>query len=935
MSLVSFPRTVRAGRPTRTGDTIFRPTMERLEDRSVPANLLTTAANGTDLPDAPVTVLATSEDGNFVLAQSTATNLVPGQIDVPGTNDLFWFDLTSGTRKLVTAFDPTNRSTILPGTKALGAELSSPGNFLNAVLSGDGKTVAFLSGANAQQFNAGLPAATDDGGDDVYSWNSQTGTVTLISKDKNGFALGGFAAVSNPAIDRDGRTVAFVSTVVMYDHYDNKYKAGEDQGVIDPGPFGPNLFSAVDGGTPHPVTYFFSNVNSLTGKQGTFYVPFSDIVVDPLGRYISAEGLSFAVISDNRNSTIFGGTAGTTVGSDVYRFSYAGVGLNPGGTLNFSLITFSTVTDPFFGTITEALGSSGLGTAGNAIISGDRGDVILYSAKMTGGAIVPGYKNQNGGGFDLYRAAFTGGAQTVNGATLDFVSVLITAQAGSTTAGGDGTLDLTPGGFQISPDGRHVLFTSTGSNYVSGLIDTNKSFDVFSRDVQTGTTSAISVTAANPNRTGLGESRFPVQTTDGLIVAYQSTAADLTSIPDTNGTTDVFVRDLVRKTTAAASVVPGHFSTGNDKSFGPVIGGGFQSGQLFFDSDATDLDRAFQPTQGVDQIYSVQTPILVTNLSRTVGYSGGSGGFVAISHLDLDGNLITDNKFQPFPGFTGELRVATGDVNGDGVPDLVVGAGPGGGPAVIVIDGFNGRTLRTFFAYESSFTGGVYVGVADLNGDGFGDVIVGAGEGGGPRVRVFSGANGAQMLDQFAYEAEARTGVRVAGGDFNGDGRADLLVSAGIGGGPRVRVFDGTALPNLSVLADFFAFESGQRGGAYIAAGDYNLDGKADIAVGAGPDGGPRVRVFNAANVVLQDPNQPLTFVDFFADDPDSRNGVRVALRDIDGDQIGDLVTGSGGGLPMIKTYVGGLTSAPQTPLLKQQIIPFDDLSGQFGAWVG
>jgi hypothetical protein len=232
---------------------------------------------------------------------------------------------------------------------------------------------------------------------------------------------------------------------------------------------------------------------------------------------------------------------------------------------------------------------------------------------------------------------------------------------------------------------------------------------------------------------------------------------------------------------------------------------------------------------------------------------------------------------------------------------------------------------------------------------------VGAGEGGAPRVQIYDSATGKKMMDAFAYESGARTGVRVAAGDFNGDGKQDLVVAAGIGGGPRVRVFDGNALPQLFTLVDFFAFESSQRGGAYISVGDFDGDGLADLVTGAGPEGGPRVIVWNSANLSLKDPSARVKFLDFFAFDPNTRNGARAILRNIDGDQFGDVVVGTGGGAPQIRTFVGGVVGGSTgttggsavggpnisvnevqlSPLLKQAVTPFNDITGMNGAWVG
>jgi predicted nucleotidyltransferase len=95
----------------------------------------------------------------------------------------------------------------------------------------------------------------------------------------------------------------------------------------------------------------------------------------------------------------------------------------------------------------------------------------------------------------------------------------------------------------------------------------------------------------------------------------------------------------------------------------------------------------------------------------------------------------------PFPGFEGPVKVASGDFNNDGVADIVAGAGFGGGPAIAILDSQTGEVMQAFFAFDPAFTGGVFVAVQDTNGDGILDIIASAGPGGGPEVRIFNGAN--------------------------------------------------------------------------------------------------------------------------------------------------------------------------------------------------
>jgi cyclophilin family peptidyl-prolyl cis-trans isomerase len=246
----------------------------------------------------------------------------------------------------------------------------------------------------------------------------------------------------------------------------------------------------------------------------------------------------------------------------------------------------------------------------------------------------------------------------------------------------------------------------------------------------------------------------------------------------------------------------------------------------------------------------------------------------------------------PFPTlFTGGVHVASADVNGDGFADIVAAAGPGGGPHVEVFSGQTGKVTLGFYAYDAGFHGGVYVATGDVNGDGVADIVTGPGEGGGPQVKVFSGTDGSLLETFMAYDPAFTGGVRVAVGDVNGDGRADIITAAGPGGGAHVKVFSGK---DGSLLESFLAYDPTFTGGAFVAAGDINGDGKADIITGAGAGGGPHVKVFDGAT------GQDL--LSFFAYDPGFTGGVTVAAGPVGGGSTADIITGAGpGGGPHVK----------------------------------
>jgi len=145
------------------------------------------------------------------------------------------------------------------------------------------------------------------------------------------------------------------------------------------------------------------------------------------------------------------------------------------------------------------------------------------------------------------------------------------------------------------------------------------------------------------------------------------------------------------------------------------------------------------------------------------------------------------------------VTVAAADFDRDGHAEVVVGAGPGGGPRVKVLDALTGESvagpLGSFFAFDSSHTGGVFVGsdthTADVDGDGTPDLLVGSGVGDAPEVKVFSGADGSVLADLTPFDSSYTGGVAVGLAFIDDDGLADVVGTAGSGTTATVKVFSG------------------------------------------------------------------------------------------------------------------------------------------------
>jgi hypothetical protein len=304
--------------------------------------------------------------------------------------------------------------------------------------------------------------------------------------------------------------------------------------------------------------------------------------------------------------------------------------------------------------------------------------------------------------------------------------------------------------------------------------------------------------------------------------------------------------------------------------------------------------------------FAVQTGPTTYNISAEATINGQvlTGG-VRGAQIPPNPFVVSPNVINPTAPF-GAPRLAVGDFNGDSLPDLIIANGPANAPVVTVVDGAKlfstipqfipsgpGQNLvAQFLAYgqpgAQPFLGGVFVAAGNLDGKANGqvEIVTGADSGGGPQVRafVYSGppaavsrnvngdltnnvynstapftANGFPASGFYAYDPQFQGGVRVATGDVNGDGKADIITAAGPGGGPHVKVIDVTkvagnvqsngVIGNGALIASFYAYSPVFGGGVYVTAGDYNNDGRADVITGAGQGGGPHVKVVSGAGL--------------------------------------------------------------------------------------
>ena len=251
--------------------------------------------------------------------------------------------------------------------------------------------------------------------------------------------------------------------------------------------------------------------------------------------------------------------------------------------------------------------------------------------------------------------------------------------------------------------------------------------------------------------------------------------------------------------------------------------------------------------------------------------------------------------------------------------DIVTAPGPGAGSNSIVkiFNGKTGALMDSFAAYPASYTGGINVAVGDVNDDGIPDIIV-APMGGVEPVEIFNGKNVASggavplMNSFYPYGSSYLSGVSVAAGDFYGNGYADVVTSPQGDMVDQVNVYNGDSLDSLSsvpvMINQFIGFPATFTGGANVAVGDVDGDGTPDIVLvagfgGAGAGLAANVEAYSGASVIATSsttgkPNtniQILSGFQVFASAATNPNApLNISLQNVFGDGRYEAFIGQG-----------------------------------------
>jgi hypothetical protein len=282
---------------------------------------------------------------------------------------------------------------------------------------------------------------------------------------------------------------------------------------------------------------------------------------------------------------------------------------------------------------------------------------------------------------------------------------------------GSGNLDSFASGVRISGDGHFAAFGSNATDLVTGITDSNGNSDIFIRNLLTGSTSIVSVNPAG-NAAGINLSQFPSISADGRFVAFTSRASNLVPVDTNNGLeggggiADVFVRDTQLNTTRLVSMNSTGTDSGNSSSSGPAeisADGKF----VLFSGNPTNLTTVNDTNGNIDLfVRDLQTDstrlITIDRFGNAAGvrspeYSISGDGRVAAfeSQSQLlvpnDSNNKTDvfASGPPSPGLTvSDVTVTEGDSGTtDAVFTITLTDGPPSGNVTATASTFVGSAL--------------------------------------------------------------------------------------------------------------------------------------------------------------------------------------------------------------------------------------------------
>src|ERR1044072_2759555 len=438
-------------------------------------------------------------------------------------------------------------------------------------ISADGRYVVYASESSD------LVSFDTNGVADIFLFDMANGATHLVSSKNSDLTAVGNGASTRPVISANGQVVTYLSQAT------DLSATSDTNGIAD---------------------IYARNLNNLVTKLVTVNTAGTS------GGNNFSSGSTPPSISDDGRFVAFDSTASDLVSNDT----------NGGGSFGTDVFVRDLQTNT---TILVSMNSAGTGSGNlssftsGARISGD-GHFVAFASSATN--LVAGLTDSNGEDDIFIRNLLTGS----------------TAMISINVAGNAGGINLSQSP-SISADGRFVAFTSRASNLVP--VDTNNGLeggggiaDVFVRDTQTNVTRLVSMNSAGTD-SGNSNSSGPAEVSaDGKFVLFSGRATNLTTVSDTNGNMDLYLRDLQTDSTRLVTIDKFGNAAGLAIADYAISGDGrvaaFESNSRFLvptdSNNRTDVFASGPPSPGLS----------VSDVTVTEGDSGTTNAVFTITLSD-------------------------------------------------------------------------------------------------------------------------------------------------------------------------------------------------------------------------------------------------------------------------------------------------------------
>jgi hypothetical protein len=594
-----------------------------------------------------------SADGQYTVLLSTAANLVPGQIDGNGTFDVFVYDRTADTTTLVSRsagtlttasngrsgeptisadgrfvaftsqatdlvagmsvqlgshsnlflFDRVTGGCTLVSHDVGSALLGSSYDAQVPSLSAGGEVVVFISQAVNLVAN---PGGTGQAANlHVYAYDRATGLVTLVDHAAGSLTTPGNGGGRPGAVSADGRYIAFNSAAAnllagntkskgdayRFDRYTGTTMLLSRSGIV--APFGGNDYS-----TPSDMSDDGRWV--VLASLATNLVPGASTSGQQV-LLCDAQTGQLSIVSHAAGAPLVGGN-GASIGSQISgdgnyvafisRATNLVGGFVDGNGTGHDLFLFDRSANAVV-LVSRAAGSptaSANGTSNEAPSISVEGRYVTFRSLATN--LIAGFVDGNGQ--DIYPTEPTNGYDVYRYDRLTDQVELVSGKHGSATQSGN----LGTAIYAMSADGKTVAYSTSASDAMAGVVDTNGQDDTYIRDYAAGKTSLASRRAGSVSLSAGGESSWAQVSADGRFVTFISTATNL--VPgqvDTEQSPDIFLFDRMSQTTQLVSRSHTSPSTAaNGQSGIPMISA--DGRYVAYGSFATDLIPGFVDSNG-------------------------------------------------------------------------------------------------------------------------------------------------------------------------------------------------------------------------------------------------------------------------------------------------------------------------------------------------